>query len=243
MIFQSFIKPLTIQQYQLLQNNIRKTLIFQRVTSGSEKNNWEALCQLLIIYWQDFTQAQTVITAHLLYWGWQWPGTDHDLISGEREWGGKKNQELLSSICEINQADFWNYPRKRLFVKGLQDCTMCGLQQEALCVTTGEVWVGRGGVVLLEGLMRFSFCLRLQNHTRITSFSMLSCSAKSRISSEVGFWFWGGNFEVNWTLVWMFDRNQSEWMHQKKLGCCQIGIICQILKPILTENITDNISN
>ena len=49
-------------------------------------------------------------------------------------------------------------------------------------------WLGRGGVAL-EGLMRFSFCRRLQNQTRITSFSMLSCSAISRISSEVGFWF------------------------------------------------------
>lgn len=43
----------------------------------------------------------------------------------------------------------------------------------------------------LQGLMRFSFWRRLQNQTRITSFSMCSCSAISRISSEVGFWFCG----------------------------------------------------
>lgn len=49
--------------------------------------------------------------------------------------------------------------------------------------------VGMSGI-LLHGLMRFSFCRRLQNHTRITSFSMFSCSAITRISSEVGFWFW-----------------------------------------------------
>lgn len=42
---------------------------------------------------------------------------------------------------------------------------------------------------LLGGLILFSFCLRLQNHTRITSFSMLSWSAIMVISSEVGFWF------------------------------------------------------
>lgn len=42
----------------------------------------------------------------------------------------------------------------------------------------------------LQGLMRFSFWRRLQNQTRITSFSMCSCSAISRISSEVGFWFY-----------------------------------------------------
>lgn len=45
---------------------------------------------------------------------------------------------------------------------------------------------------LLGGLIRFSFWRRLQNHTRITSFSMLSCSAIMVISSEVGFWFWKG---------------------------------------------------
>ena len=55
----------------------------------------------------------------------------------------------------------------------------------------GGVWQGRGGVALLQGLILFSFCRRLQNHTRITSFSMLSCSAISMISSDVGFWFWG----------------------------------------------------
>lgn len=43
----------------------------------------------------------------------------------------------------------------------------------------------------LQGLIRFSFWRRLQNQTRITSFSMCSCSAISRISSEVGFWFCG----------------------------------------------------
>ncbi|TNN38284.1 hypothetical protein EYF80_051556 [Liparis tanakae] len=64
-------------------------------------------------------------------------------------------------------------------------------QTRALCVTPGGVWQDRGGgVVLLDGLMRFSFCRRLQNQTRITSFSMVSWSAMSRISSEVGFWFW-----------------------------------------------------
>lgn len=33
----------------------------------------------------------------------------------------------------------------------------------------------------------FSFCRRLQNHTRTTSFSMDSCSEMSVISSEFGF--------------------------------------------------------
>lgn len=42
---------------------------------------------------------------------------------------------------------------------------------------------------LLGGLILFSFCRRLQNQTRITSFSMLSWSAIMVISSEVGFWF------------------------------------------------------
>lgn len=42
---------------------------------------------------------------------------------------------------------------------------------------------------LLGGLILFSFCRRLQNHTRITSFSMFSWSAIMVISSEVGFWF------------------------------------------------------
>lgn len=42
---------------------------------------------------------------------------------------------------------------------------------------------------LLGGLILFSFCRRLQNQTRITSFSMLSSSAIIAISSEVGFWF------------------------------------------------------
>ena len=39
------------------------------------------------------------------------------------------------------------------------------------------------------GLIRFSFCLRLQNHTRITSFSIFKLSASTVISSEVGLGF------------------------------------------------------
>ena len=42
---------------------------------------------------------------------------------------------------------------------------------------------------LLGGLILFSFCRRLQNHTRITSFSMFSWSAIREISSDDGFWF------------------------------------------------------
>lgn len=42
---------------------------------------------------------------------------------------------------------------------------------------------------LLGGLILFSFCRRLQNQTRITSFSIFSWSAIIVISSEVGFWF------------------------------------------------------
>lgn len=42
---------------------------------------------------------------------------------------------------------------------------------------------------LLGGLILFSFWRRLQNQTRITSFSMFSWSAIMVISSEVGFWF------------------------------------------------------
>lgn len=40
---------------------------------------------------------------------------------------------------------------------------------------------------LSGGLILFSFCRRLQNHTRTTSFSMQSESASIDISSEVGF--------------------------------------------------------
>lgn len=39
------------------------------------------------------------------------------------------------------------------------------------------------------GLILFSFCLRLQNHTRTTSFSMQRESANIVISSLVGFGF------------------------------------------------------
>lgn len=39
------------------------------------------------------------------------------------------------------------------------------------------------------GLIRFSFCRLLQNHTRTTSFSICSDSANMAISSEVGFGF------------------------------------------------------
>lgn len=52
----------------------------------------------------------------------------------------------------------------------------------------------------LQGLMRFSFWRRLQNQTRITSFSMCSCSAISRISSEVGFWFYRQRGLLSWVL-------------------------------------------
>lgn len=37
--------------------------------------------------------------------------------------------------------------------------------------------------------MRFSFCLRLQNHTRTTSFSIDRLSANTDISSDVGLGF------------------------------------------------------
>lgn len=39
------------------------------------------------------------------------------------------------------------------------------------------------------GLIRFSFCLRLQNQTRTTSFSIPRLSANMEISSDVGFGF------------------------------------------------------
>ena len=42
---------------------------------------------------------------------------------------------------------------------------------------------------LRGGLIRFSFCRRLQNQTRTTSFSMQSESASIDISSDVGFGF------------------------------------------------------
>lgn len=42
---------------------------------------------------------------------------------------------------------------------------------------------------LVGGLIRFSFCRRLQNQTLTTSFSMVSDSASMEISSEVGFGF------------------------------------------------------
>lgn len=61
-------------------------------------------------------------------------------------------------------------------------------------VATSEVGLGKIALIgellvppLLGGLILFSFCRRLQNHTRITSFSILSCSAIKVISSEVGF--------------------------------------------------------
>ena len=40
------------------------------------------------------------------------------------------------------------------------------------------------------GFSRFSFCLRLQNHTRTTSLSMLRLSETKAISSLVGLGFW-----------------------------------------------------
>lgn len=61
---------------------------------------------------------------------------------------------------------------------------------------TSEVGLGKIALIgellvppLLGGFILFSFWRRLQNQTRITSFSMLSCSAIKVISSEVGFWF------------------------------------------------------
>lgn len=61
-------------------------------------------------------------------------------------------------------------------------------------VATNEVGLGKIALIgellvppLLGGLILFSFWRRLQNQTRITSFSILSCSAIMLISSEVGF--------------------------------------------------------
>lgn len=61
-------------------------------------------------------------------------------------------------------------------------------------VATSEVGLGKIALIgellvppLLGGLILFSFWRRLQNQTRITSFSILSCSAIMLISSEVGF--------------------------------------------------------
>lgn len=61
-------------------------------------------------------------------------------------------------------------------------------------VATSEVGLGKIALIgellvppLLGGLILFSFWRRLQNQTRITSFSILSCSAIKVISSEVGF--------------------------------------------------------
>lgn len=63
-------------------------------------------------------------------------------------------------------------------------------------VATSEVGQGKIALMgellvppLLGGLILFSFWRRLQNQTRITSFSMFSWSAIMVISSEVGFWF------------------------------------------------------
>lgn len=61
-------------------------------------------------------------------------------------------------------------------------------------VATSEAGLGKIALIgellvppLLGGLILFSFWRRLQNQTRITSFSILSCSAIKVISSEVGF--------------------------------------------------------
>jgi len=63
-------------------------------------------------------------------------------------------------------------------------------------ILTSEVGQGKIALMgellvppLLGGLILFSFWRRLQNQTRITSFSMFSWSAIMVISSEVGFWF------------------------------------------------------
>ena len=48
------------------------------------------------------------------------------------------------------------------------------------------------GLRLLLGFILFSFCLRLQNHTRTTSFSSCRLSANAVISCAEGFGFcWG----------------------------------------------------
>lgn len=61
-------------------------------------------------------------------------------------------------------------------------------------VATNEAGLGKIALIgellvppLLGGLILFSFWRRLQNQTRVTSFSILSCSAIKVMSSEVGF--------------------------------------------------------
>ena len=71
-----------------------------------------------------------------------------------------------------------------------------------ICIPAGAIWVvptvvvSRCGVPINwadvrdeGGLIRFSFCLRLQNHTRTTSFSICRLSPSMQISSDVGFEF------------------------------------------------------
>lgn len=63
------------------------------------------------------------------------------------------------------------------------------LAREANTEGADDVIVGLP-IAAVGGLILFSFCLLLQNHTRTTSFSIARLSASMVISSDVGFGFW-----------------------------------------------------
>ena len=69
--------------------------------------------------------------------------------------------------------------------RGLPDME---LASDAKTDGAGDAIVGLP-IAAVGGLILFSFCRLLQNHTRTTSFSMAKVSANTVISSEVGFGF------------------------------------------------------
>ncbi len=100
------------------------------------------------------------------------------------------SQDLLYSVPVTGERRRWFSP--------ILSSQICGDEwREAVYMSRTRGVVGEKialigllmALPLLGGLILFSFCLRLQNHTRITSFSMLSWSAIMVTSSEVGFWF------------------------------------------------------
>lgn len=77
---------------------------------------------------------------------------------------------------------------------------------------------------LVGGLIRFSFCRRLQNQTLTTSFSMVSDSASWEISSEVGFGLCKKDFSrANRTVVSMLVRFF-------RLRPIDSGVVCALVR-------------
>lgn len=96
------------------------------------------------------------------WWWWWWPPIDGDDTSAR----GCPGEVSMGNMS-------------------LWFCT--DMEAVNMSVLVDVVWPP--AIVVVGGLMRFSFCLRLQNHTRTTSFSMDRLSAKIEISSDVGLGF------------------------------------------------------